>query len=184
MIGPGMNSLALFTDVSLNPQQRLGVGATLLVPASLLNSAPDAIERDEILARLRFMRVSDTSSTKLEVQTVLWALEDYRMELNDSDPGNLQLYTDSQCVVGLLERRAGLEAKNFVAGRSGQPLANASLYRAFYAAHDEFGFEPIKVVGHSRAVSHNSVQRIFSHVDKAVRRELKHWLGESGQEIG
>lgn len=184
MIGPGMNSLALFTDVSLNPQQRLGVGATLLVPASLLNSAPDAIERDEILARLRFMRVSDTSSTKLEVQTVLWALEDYRAELNDSDPGNLQLYTDSQCVVGLLERRAGLEAKNFVAGRSGQPLANASLYRAFYAAHDEFGFEPVKVVGHSRAVSHNSVQRIFSHVDKAVRRELKLWLGESGQEIG
>jgi len=179
-----MNSLALFTDVSLNPQRRLGVGACLLVPASLLHSAPDAIERDEILALLRFMRVSDTSSTKLEVQTVLWALEECRMEFNGSAPRNLQLYTDSQCVVGLLGRRAGLEAKNFVAGRSGQPLANASLYQAFYAVQDQLGFELTKVVGHSRAVSHNSVQRIFSYVDKAVRRELRLWLGEPEQEIG
>jgi len=178
-----MNSFALFTDVSLNPQQRLGVGACLLVPATLLNTAPDAIERAEISARLRFRRFADTSSTRLELQTVLWALEMYRAEFSRADAGKLQLYTDSQCVVGLPGRRAKLEAKGYVAGRSGRLLTNATLYRAFYGVHDELGFELIKVAGHSRVGSHSSVQRIFSFVDKEVRRALTLWMGESEDQV-
>ena len=172
------NNLALFTDVSLNPGRRLGVGACLLVPAHFLNSAPDTIERANVSVRLRFERFAETSSTRLEVQTVLWALENYRAEINRSDSGKLLIYTDSQCVVGLPGRRAGLEANDFVAGRSGRPLKNADLYHAFYAAQDQTGFELIKIKGHSRAGSHNSLQRIFSYVDQEVRRALKHWMGE------
>jgi ribonuclease HI len=177
-----MNSFALFTDVSLNPQRKLGIGAYLLVSTAFLEIMPHDIERGEISARLRFKRFSKTSSTKLEVQTVLWALKNFRGEFNSSDPGSLQVYTDSQCVAGLLARRAGLEANDFIAGRSGRPLTNASLYRAFYAAYDEIGFELIKVAGHSRAGSHDTVQRIFSYVDKEVRRALNLWIGESGEE--
>ena len=173
-----MNSFAIFTDVSLNPQRSLGVGACLLVPSTFLDTAPDAIERAEVSALLQFRRFTETSSTMLEVQTVLWALEMYREEFNKSDAGKGQLYTDSQCVVGLPGRRARLEANAFVAGRSGRLLTNASLYREFYAAHDELGFELVKVAGHSRASSHNSVQRIFSYVDKDVRRALSIWMGE------
>ncbi|MBC7964077.1 MAG: ribonuclease H [Steroidobacteraceae bacterium] len=172
------NSLALFTDVSLNPGRRLGVGACLLVPASFLDSAPDTIERTDVSARLQFERFAETSSTRLEVQTVLWALKYYRAEINRSDSGRVQIYTDSQCVVGLPGRRAGLEANDFVAGRSGRPLINTDLYRAFYAAHDQIGFELIKIKGHSRSGSHNSLQRIFSYVDQQVRGALKLWMGE------
>jgi ribonuclease HI len=173
-----MNNLALFTDVSLNPQRRVGVGACLLIPAAFLNSAPDAIERAEVSALLRFRRFAETSSTRLELQTVLWAMETNRAEFNRSDPERGQLYTDSQCIVGLPGRRAALESKAFVASRSGRPLANAGLYRAFYALQDELGLELIKVRGHSRASSHNSVQRIFSYVDREVRRALTLWIGE------
>lgn len=167
-----MNRLALFTDVSLNPRQRLGVGACLLLPVTFLDAAPDAIERPEIFARLRFRRFADTSSTRLEVQTVLWALETCREECDRPASGTLRLYTDSQCVAGLPGRRARLEANDFIARRSGRPLANADLYREFYAAHDEFRFELIKVAGHSPARSHDSVQRIFSYVDRGVRQVL------------
>lgn len=173
-----MNSFALFTDVSLNPQLRLGVGACLLVPTSLLQSVPDEIDRADVSARLRTRRFEETSSTKLEVQTVLWALENYRAEFKGCGPGNLQVYTDSQCVAGLPGRRAGLEANDFVAGRTGRLLTNTPLYRAFFAVHDELGFELIKVAGHSRAGSHISAQRIFSYVDKEARRVLKLWMGE------
>ena len=172
-----MSNFALFTDVSLDPQRKLGLGAYLLVPTIFLETVPQDIRRGEISALLRLRKFAQTSSTKLEVQTLLWALENYRSELNGSDPGSLRVYTDSQCVTGLLGRRAGLEANDFLSRRSRRPLTNAHLYREFYAAYDELGFELIKVAGHSRTCSHNSVQRIFSYVDKEVRRALTLWIG-------
>ncbi len=177
-----MDSFALFTDVSLNPRQKLGIGGYLLVPAQYLETFPSDIERNEISARLRFRRFTETSSTKLEVQTVLWALENFREEFNCSDSQSLCIYTDSQCVVGLLARRAGLESSDFLGGRSGRTLANASLYREFYKEYDTIGFELIKVAGHSRAKSHDTVRRIFSYVDREVRRELIIWTGEEATE--
>jgi ribonuclease HI len=100
-----MINFALFTDVSLNPQRKLGIGAYLLVPTPFLEIMPNDIERGEISARLRLRRFTETSSTKLEVQTVLWALKNFREEFNCSDLGRVRVYTDSQCVAGLLRRR-------------------------------------------------------------------------------
>jgi ribonuclease HI len=176
-----MNSFALFSDVSSNPQRKCGVGAYLLVPASYLDTAPENIDRAEIQAKLRFKRFTDTSSTKLEVQTVLWALEKYQREWCSAGPGNLQVFTDSQCLAGLAGRRAGLEGNKFIARRSGQSLSNASLYQAFYAAYDKLGFELVKVAGHTRACSRDTVQQIFSCVDQEVRRALSVWLAEPGE---
>lgn len=167
-----MNSFALFTDVSINPQRRSGVGAYLLVPASYVELAPHDIDRAAVSAAIRFKRFTDTSSTKLEVQTVLWALENFRAEAECSAPARLRVFTDSQCVVGLRARRAGLEANNFRSRRSGLLLANTALYRAFFQACDELGVEVIKVAGHSRACTRDTVQQIFSYVDKEVRRAL------------
>jgi ribonuclease HI len=174
-----MNSFALFTDVSVNPQRKLGVGGYLLVPVQFLGNEPHGIERAAVSARLKIKRFAETSSTKLEVQTVLWALEELREELTGSAPGSLRIYTDSQCVAGLMGRRAGLIHSDFVARRSGRPLTNAPLYRAFYAAYDQFGFQLVKVPGHARADTHDSVQRIFSYVDREVRKALALWMGEN-----
>lgn len=73
-----MNSFTLFTDVSLNHELKLGVSAYLAVPKSFLQVSPYSIERSEIAKRLMVRRFEGTSSTILEVQTVLWALEDYQ----------------------------------------------------------------------------------------------------------
>jgi len=171
-----MNHFALFTDVSVNPQLKLGIGGYLLLPLQYLEVDPDDVQRGEISAGLKTRRFEDTSSTRLEVQTVLWALEDLELELAGSVLDGLRIYTDSQCVVGLAGRRNNLERMGFIAKRSGVPLTNAPLYRAFYAAHDQWGFQLIKVPGHSRAGSHDTVQRIFSYVDRGVRKALKLWL--------
>jgi len=171
-----MNSFALFTDVSLNPQRKIGVGGYLLVPMPFLEIEVQDIEQSDVSARLKIKGFAETSSTKLEVQTVLWALENSREELTDSAPGSLRIYTDSQCVAGLLGRRDGLINSGFLSRRSGRPLTNAVLYRAFYAAFDQLGFQLIKVSGHSRASSHDTVQRIFSYVDREVRKALTLWL--------
>lgn len=174
-----MNSFALFTDVSVNPQRKLGVGGYLLVPVPFLEIEPHDIEQGEVSARLKIKRFAETSSTKLEVQTVLWALENSREELTSSALGSLQIYTDSQCVAGLVRRRANLINSDFIAKRSGRPLTNALLYREFYTAYDQLGFQLIKVSGHSRASSHDTVQRIFSYVDREVRKALIRGIPET-----
>jgi ribonuclease HI len=175
-----MNGIALFTDVSLNPQRKLGIGGFLLVPVSFLETEPYAIESSDVSARLEIKRFEETSSTTLEVQTVLWALEHSREKLSGQACGGLRIYTDSQCVAGLLGRRAGLERNDFIAKRSERSLTNAALYRAFYTAHDQLGFQVIKVAGHSRASSHDTIRRIFSYVDQEVRRTLAIWLDTPG----
>ena len=71
-----MNNHSLFTDASLNPELKVGVGGYLIVPESFIKTPSNLIkisELDEILVLRRF---ENTSSTKLEIQTVLWALEE------------------------------------------------------------------------------------------------------------
>ena len=169
-----MNSLAIFTDVSLNPKLQSGLGSYLVVPASFLKTSPHSIERSDIAERLVLRIFEGTSSTKLEVQTVLWALEEVRKELKGPGPGRLRIYSDSQCVAGLLRRRSGLEDKDFLSKRTNRLLQNASLYRRFFEFYDELGFEVIKVTGHTRSCSQDTVHRIFSWVDQEVRKALNH----------
>jgi len=174
-----MDSVALFTDVSLNPKLKLGVGAYLVVPASFLEVSPHSIEISELAERLVVRRFEGTSSTTLEVQTVLWALEDYRNALKASGLRKLHVYSDSQCVAGLLRRRPQLEVNGFHCKKTNRLLKNASLYRKYYEFYDELWFEVIKVAGHTRSCCRDTVHRIFSLIDKQARKALNLWMGES-----
>jgi len=168
-----VNRYALFTDVSLNPRLKLGFGAYLVIPSAFLEIPPERIIRSEFVEQIRLQRFEVTSSTKLEVQTLLWALEDFRKESSGSRFGTLDVYSDSQCVTGLQRRRSQLELNGFCSNGTKRILTNACLYRKFYEFHDTLGFEVIKVVGHSRSCSHDSIHRIFSFVDKEARKALK-----------
>ena len=173
-----MNSFALFIDVSLNPVRKLGVGAYLAVPVSFLDTPTDRIKKNVVADKLMVRRFVDTSSTKLEVQSVVWAIENYMDESGKPGPGMLYVYSDSSCVAGLLRRRSALESKGFLSSRTNRPLRNASLYRRFYELYDESDFEVIKVAGHTCSSSHDTVHRVFSFVDREVRRRLKIWMSE------
>jgi ribonuclease HI len=178
-----MDSDAIFTDVSLHPKLRSGVGGYLVVPYSFLVGSSQNIPRLEVAERLVLRKFEDTSSTELEVRTVLWALEEYQKE-KGSGPGHLRIYTDSQCLAGLLKRRLGLEDKAFISKRTKRPLKNAPLYGRFYQFYDELGFEIIKVTGHTRSSSQDRVHRIFSRVDKEVRKALNHFCHSHEQRKG
>ena len=171
-----MKKYSLFTDASLNPGFKVGVGGYLIVPDSFIKNPSNLIkisELDEILALRRF---ENTSSTKLEVQTVLWALEEYCIGSTISGAGKLHIYSDSQCVEGLLPRRARLESSGFHCRGGNRLLKNASLYGKYYEFHDRLKFEVTKVAGHTRSRSRNTVQRIFSFLDQKVRKALKLWM--------
>ena len=168
-----MTRYALFTDVSLNPTLKLGFGAYLVIPSSFLEISLERIIRSAFAEQIRLRRFEVTSSTKLEVQTLLWALEDFQKEVSGSRFGTLDVYSDSQCVTGLLRRRSQLEMNGFCNSGKNRLLKNACLYRKFYKFHDTLGFEVIKVAGHARSCSHDSIHRVLSFVDKEARKALK-----------
>jgi len=178
----GEDGYALFADASLNPLQGIGIGAYLVVPAALLTNVSRILKQSELFEQPALRRFEGTSSTALEVQTVLWALSEHHRIAAVSVPAKLRVYTDSQCIAGLLKRRSGLTARNFGRRRSDLPLQNAALYRRFYELRDELDFEVTKVNGHARRDSRNAVQEVFSYLDRYVRKALRRWVEERGQE--
>lgn len=161
---------ALFTDVSLNPKQKTGLGAYLVVSHALLDIQPDNIDTLTIIDKIVFRNFTDTSSTKLELQTALWAIQDY---MKKKGKAAFTLYTDSQCISGLMKRRYKLETNNYFSKRTNALLKHALLYKSFYALSDTLGFNVEKVTGHMPSHLHNTVHRIFSYVDKEVRKQFK-----------
>lgn len=169
-----IKDFALFTDVSVSPRLRLGVGAYVMIPASFLEASSGVIGRAGITKLLKVRRFEGASSTRLELQTVLWALAENRR----GPYGRLTIYSDSQCISGLLKRKPRLLAGGFLSKKTNQPLGNSSLYRAFYEFHDELGFHVVKVEGHPGSRVQDAAHRIFSFVDREARKALRIWLRE------
>ncbi|HQF09445.1 MAG TPA: hypothetical protein PLM53_13590 [Spirochaetota bacterium] len=167
----------LFTDASVNSQLKRGVGGYLFLPAALLEAGPDSIDKADIIGRLVLRRCTGAGSTQMEIRTIVWALEDYQ-KATGSRHWELSVYTDSQCVADLSRRRSGLENKNYISKKTKTEIKNASLYRKLYSLYDELNMNVIKVEGHSRVASHDTVHRIFSIVDREVRKALRSWMEE------
>lgn len=61
---------------------------------------------------MRVKRFEQTNSTKLELQTLLWALSE-TIALGRGGDMVLTVYTDSQSIIGLPGRRTRLEESNY-----------------------------------------------------------------------
>ena len=152
--------MKLFTDGSVNPQQKVGYGAYLLVT-----------DKNVVLeSRIKTKRFEQTSSTKLELQTLLWALDDL-LALDDIDH-EVMIYTDSQNIIGLPRRRDGFEKNNYRT-KANKCIANHELYREFYRVTDKLECEFIKVKGHKKSHQKDEIDRIFTLVDRASRLALR-----------
>ncbi|MDD5773657.1 MAG: ribonuclease H [bacterium] len=168
-----MSKIALFTDVSIDPKSKIGFGAYLVIPESDLSENSFDTIKDEVKVR----KFESTSSTKLEIETVLWALEELEKSYKIKDiECNLLIYTDSQCIDGLLNRRNRLEYFGFKSSRTKNELHHAILYRKFYDLSDRIKFEIVKLKGHSKVVSKDLLHKIFSNVDKGARKALREYL--------
>ena len=176
----GKNTIdtAIFTDASLYPGLKLGAGACLIVPGILLEKPVEDINKSEIIKNIKIKKFEHTSSSKLELQTVLWAIEIFKEENYNTINTRLTIFTDSQSVAGLPGREKKLKSKNYMSGKSKRQLKNAELYEKFYELQKELNFEVVKVKGHSRAGSHDTIHRLFAYLDREARRTLRLWIKE------
>ena len=156
--------LFLFTDGSVNTKSDIGYGAYLLVPENELFS-------DGSMSKVKLKRFENTSSTKLEIQTVLWALTEVL-----GFPGKITLYTDSQNILGLPGRRERLEKSDFYS-KQNRRVTNWELYQGFYSLTDELNIEIKKVSGHKRTSTKDNIDRLFTLVDRASRNAVREEKG-------
>lgn len=155
-----METILLFTDGSVNVQTKTGYGAFLA-----LSTIDTPIT--EAKKSVKTKRFENTSSTRLELETLLWALA----EMNPVGK-KLIIYTDSQNIAGLTRRREKLEKKDF-RSKSNRLMNNHDLYREFFRITDNLNCEFVKVTGHQPGRMKDGIHRLFALVDKVSRKALR-----------
>ena len=150
----------LFIDGSVNSQSKIGYGAYLAVSEYELSL-------DSLRACVKVRRFEHTSSTKLELQTLLWVLRD-----TQAFWGKLIVYTDSQNIMGLKGRRERIEQNNY-RSKNNRRLNNYELYQEFYKTIDQLNCKFVKVRGHQVSNQRDNIDKLFSLVDRASRNALR-----------
>jgi len=155
-----MQDLIILTDGSVHAQSRIGYGAYLSLPEP-------GLSLQALMAHVRLKRFTQTSSTKLELQSLLWALSDIQVSGR-----KVIIYTDSQNIINLPGRREQLERKAYRSSKN-RLLSNHELYQEFYRLTDLLDYELVKVHGHLASKQKDDIDRLFTLVDRASRQALR-----------
>ncbi len=155
-----MDELILFTDGSVNTQSNIGYGAYLAV-------SEHGLSLNSVRMSVKVRRFEHTSSTKLELQTLLWALNDIQ-----ALGRKVILYTDSQNILGLQGRREQFEQNDY-RSKKNKRLSNYELYQEFYRMIDHLDCELVKVRGHQVSNQKDDISKLFTLVDRAARKALR-----------
>ena len=160
----------LFTDGSVNAQSNIGYGAYLAVPEA-------GLSLDSLRSRVKVRRFEHTSSTKLELQTLLWAFSEIQ-----ALGIKVIVYTDSQNIMGLQARRDRFEQTDY-RSKKNRRLNNYELYQEFYRITDPLDCEFVKVRGHQVSNQKDYIDKLFALVDRASRSALRGDIGSSAYRI-
>ena len=156
----------LLTDGSVDPKSGIGFGVYLAFPNNSESMA-------KLCGLIKVKRFENTSSTKLELQTLLWAL-------SEMTERKVVSYTDSQNIAGLLSRRERL-IENDYCSRGGRKIRNHELYREFFEFIKKFDIQFRLLSGHKPSQEKDRIDEIFSIVDRASRNELRSYMKDNFQ---
>jgi len=153
-------TLFLFTDASVDPQTKIGYGAYLLL---------GEYELEAPLAKLRpkVKKFKNTTSSRLELETLLWALQSI-----NATKHKIVVFTDSQNIITLNNKEESLK-KNGYLNKRGIHIRNHKLYKKFYTLTDMHECDFIKLKGHKKSEDKEMADKYFTLVDRASRDALR-----------
>lgn len=151
---PGIPMIIIYTDGSCNPAFAIGGWAALLLMG------------DEKIMLSGYQ--VETTHQRMELTAALRALEYVMEHRHPSEP--VQLYADSQYVVGIDRRKAKLEANDFLT-RKQAVIRNDDLVRPLIRCSSILNLQFIKVKAHLRKEERdNDFNR---QVDKLSRKIVR-----------
>ena len=156
-----MQELMIFTDGSVDNKSKVGYGAYLIF--SKLDFSFKSLKSK----KPKVKRFEHTSSSKLELQSLLWALSE-----NNLSESKIFIFTDSQNIISLPARRKHLEENNY-SSKNNKLISNSELYQEFYKKTDKLDCEFVKVNGHKKSFQKDDIDWLFTLVDKASRKALR-----------
>jgi len=155
--------LKLFCDGSVNPQSKIGFGAYFILE-------DEEKDIEGINNKIKTKKFINTSSTKLELEVLLWAFDEECL-----DGKEVVVFTDCQNILGLEDRREKLQLNEYKTS-TGKDIKNADLYKNFYELMDKLDCTFIKVKGHKKKSLKDDIDKLFNLVDKASRKALREYL--------
>jgi ribonuclease HI len=158
----------LFTDGSADPKTRIGYGCYLCIPDAYL----ETITGEKIDKALRLRKFFPTSSTHLEVETLLWALTETAGRIENRIE-MITVYSDSQTIINLPERRSQLQLRKFKTKTGNKDLTLAKLYQDIFKMLEKLQYKFVKLAGHSKKGDKNRIEQIFMQVDRSARKALR-----------
>jgi len=153
-----MKSITVYTDGSCNHTHRTGGWAAILF-----------IGNQKLVLK---GKEQDTTHQRMELAAVLKMLE--YVEHNHLLNLPIQVYTDSQYVVGLQKRWPKLEGTSYLT-KKGHPIRNVDLVKKLIGHLDNPFIEFIKIAAHQKKGESMDVNR---EVDKIARKIIREHLLE------
>lgn len=157
--------IELFTDSSVNSQTKIGF-------AAYLQRDDKSISLEALKNIIKIKKFENSSSTKLELQSFLWALDEIKEQKKDILDYEIVVYTDCQNIISLKTRKERLEKNNYHSS-TGKLISNHDLYIKFYEEIDKLDISFVKVKGHKKTILKDEIDNIFNLVDKASRNALR-----------
>lgn len=145
-----INSADIYTDGSCNTQNGLGAWVAIILAGG---------EKTVLSGR-----VQDTTHNRMELYAVIAGIGHVGKGVR-----SLRIFSDSQYVTGLMERRGKLVAAGFVTGK-GTEMRNADLVKEFYALGEQVELTLIKVKAHQKK---GSGADLNIEADRLVRRIMR-----------
>lgn len=151
-------SIKIFTDGSCHTQLKIGAWAAIIIVEN----------KNEYLKGIE----SRTTHNQMELMSVIKAL-DYVVD-NNLDFQKIEVYSDSQYVVDIPERKEKLISSSFLT-KAGKQVQNAELLKTLITRLNQLDIEMHKVISHQKVTeNHNYNREVDIMVRKALRDEIKH----------
>lgn len=150
----------VYTDGSCHTQRRIGAWVAIVFTET----------KKKLLSGI----VKDTTHNSMELMAVIKAIQ-YVKE-HHGNISTIRIYTDSQYVTGLPERKEKIELTGFITGK-GNTLQNADLVKTFFETLSTLPVEFVKVKAHQKKtdiVNHNR------EADMLSRKLLRNAVDEIG----
>ena len=148
-----MPHINIYTDGSCFPKEKKGTWAAIL----LIQEKKTIIKGEQ----------TQTNHNRMELTAAIKAIE--HVVLNKIPFSELSIFSDSQYVIGIPERKTKLKANNFFT-KKGNKINNADLIEQLILLIEKYVINFIKVKAHQKKgadINYNS------EVDKLVRKNLR-----------